>query len=136
MHIIWIFCGAKLFLLKCYESAMEWLCPKCIRLVQVLKQIDKSRQIGLFQKVITTFENIFLYKISMKYEYLKRLKKLARVVHLGPHFLCWISEVVRFNTWLILIWEENKCCYKLSKFTKFDIYFTQKGSSFNFEWKQ
>ena len=36
----------------------------------------------------------------------------------GPHFLCWISGVVPFNKWLISSWEENKCCYKLSKCTK------------------
>ena len=45
--------------------------------VQVLKQVDKSRQIGLFQKVITTFEKIFLYYISMKYEYLKKTEKVG-----------------------------------------------------------
>ena len=26
----------------------------------------------------------------------------------GPHFLCWISKVVPFNTWLISSWEEKK----------------------------
>ena len=31
----------------------------------------------------------------------------------GPHFLCWISGVVPFNTKLISSWEENNCCYKL-----------------------
>ena len=38
--------------------------------------------------------------------------------NLGPHFLCWILGVVPFSTWLISSWEENKCCYKLSKCTK------------------
>ena len=37
---------------------------------------------------------------------------------LGPHFLCWISEVVSFNMWLISSWEENNCCYKLSMSNK------------------
>ena len=34
---------AKLLLLKCYESAIEWLYPKNVSSsVQVLKQVDKS----------------------------------------------------------------------------------------------
>ena len=41
---------------------------------------------------------------------------------LGPHFLCWILGVVAFNTWFISSWEENSCCYKLSKFTKWNIF--------------
>ena len=41
---------------------------------------------------------------------------------LGPHFLCWISAVVPFNTWLISSWEENKCCYKLSKCTNWQLF--------------
>ena len=39
----------------------------------------------------------------------------------GPHFLCSISGVVPINTRLILSWEENKCCYKLSKCIKWHI---------------
>ena len=31
---------------------------------------------------------------------------------LGPHFLCQISRVVPFKTWLISSWEEINCCYK------------------------
>ena len=31
-----------------------------------------------------------------------------------PHFLCWISGVVPFNSWLISSWEEHICCYNLS----------------------
>ena len=34
--------------------------------------------------------------------------------YFGSHFLCWISGVVLFNTWLISSWEENNRCYKLS----------------------
>ena len=30
--------------------------------------------------------------------------------------------VVKFNTWLISIWEENKCCYKMSKCTKWHLF--------------
>ena len=41
---------------------------------------------------------------------------------LGPHFLCWILGVVSFNTWLISSWEENKCCYKLRKYTKWHLF--------------
>ena len=37
-------------------------------------------------------------------------------VHNGSHFLCWISEIVSFNTWVISSWQENKCCFKLSKY--------------------
>ena len=37
----------------------------------------------------------------------------------GPHFLCWVSEAVPFNTWPISSCEENKCCYKLIKCTNF-----------------
>ena len=39
-------------------------------------------------------------------------------VDLGPNFLCWISRVVQFNTWLISSWDAYKCWYKLSKCTK------------------
>ena len=41
---------------------------------------------------------------------------------LGPHFLCWILEVVPLNTWLILSWKENNCCYKLSKCYKLHLF--------------
>ena len=37
---------------------------------------------------------------------------------MSPHFLCWILGVVQLNTWLISSWEENICCYKMSKCTK------------------
>ena len=43
-------------------------------------------------------------------------------LHYGPHFLCWYSGVVSFNTWPISSWEENKCCYKLSKCTKWHLF--------------
>ena len=43
----------------------------------------------------------------------------------GPHFLCWITGVVPFNTWLISSWEENNCCYKLSNWQN-DNYFHSK----------
>ena len=33
-------------------------------------------------------------------------------------FLCWISQVVPFNMWLISTLEERKCCNKLSKCEK------------------
>ena len=41
---------------------------------------------------------------------------------LGPHSLCWISGVVPFHMWLISSWEENKCCYKLKKGTKWHLF--------------
>ena len=50
---------------------------------------------------------------------------------LGPHFLCLISGVFLFNTWLISSWEENKCCYKLSKCTKWHL-FHSKWSELSF----
>ena len=40
----------------------------------------------------------------------------------GPHFVCWILGVVPFNMWLISCWEEHKCCYKLSKCTKWHLF--------------
>ena len=40
----------------------------------------------------------------------------------GHHFLCWISGIVPFNIWLISSWEENECCYKMSKCTKWHMY--------------
>ena len=46
----------------------------------------------------------------------------------GPHFLCWISGVVPFNTWLISSWEENNCCYKLSNW--------QNDNFDHFEWNR
>ena len=49
----------------------------------------------------------------------------------GPHFLCWISEVVPFNTWPISSWEANKCCYKLSKCPKWHL-FHSKWSNLSF----
>ena len=45
---------------------------------------------------------------------------------IGPHFLCWISGVVSFNTWLISSWEENNCCYK-SRNWQNDSYFHSKA---------
>ena len=39
----------------------------------------------------------------------------------GLHFLGWISRVVPFNMRPISSWEENECCYKLSKCTKWNI---------------
>ena len=51
----------------------------------------------------------------------KRNEKYS-LIHLGPHFLCWISGVVPFNTWLISNWEDNNCCYKLSKCTKWHLF--------------
>ena len=41
---------------------------------------------------------------------------------LGFHFMCWMSGVVQFNNWLISSWEENKCCYKLSKCIKWHLF--------------
>ena len=40
------------------------------------------------------------------------------MVVLEPLFLCWFLGVVPFNMWPISSCEENKCCYKLSKCTK------------------
>ena len=40
----------------------------------------------------------------------------------GPHFLCWISWVVSFTTWLISRWEVNKYCYMLIKCTKWHLF--------------
>ena len=54
-----------------------------------------------------------LFGISMESNIVVSVKRLF-----GPHFLCWISGVVPFNMWLISSWEENKCCYKLSKILK------------------
>ena len=44
------------------------------------------------------------------------------VIAIGPHFLCWHFGVVPFNTWLISSWEETKCCYKLSKCSKWHLF--------------
>ena len=41
---------------------------------------------------------------------------------LGFHFMCWMSGVVQFNKWLISSWEENECCYKLRKCTKWHLF--------------
>ena len=46
----------------------------------------------------------------------------SQIFYLGPHFLCGISGVVQFTMWLISSWEENKCCYKLSKCTKWHLF--------------
>ena len=49
--------------------------------------------------------------------------KVVRVsFNIGPNFLCWISGVVPFNLWLISSWEKIKCCYKLSKCTKWHLF--------------
>ena len=47
--------------------------------------------------------------------------------YFGPHFLCWISGVVPFNTWLISCWEKNKCCYKLSKCKKWHLFHSKRS---------
>ena len=39
--------------------------------------------------------------------------------------LPFISGVVPFNTWLISSWEANKCCYKLSKCTKWHLFYSK-----------
>ena len=44
------------------------------------------------------------------------------IFHLDPLHLCWFLAVGPFNTWLISSWEENKCCYKLSKCTKWQLF--------------
>ena len=44
---------------------------------------------------------------------------MCRII--GPHFLCWMLGVVPVNTWLVSSWEENKCCNKLSKCTKWHL---------------
>ena len=51
-----------------------------------------------------------------------------QIIHmnLGPHFLCWISGVVPFNTWPMSSWEENKWCYKLSQCTKWHLFHLQR----------
>ena len=56
----------------------------------------------------------------------------------SPHFLCWISGVVPFNSWLISSWEENNCSYKLSNWQtdKMTTIFTQKYNFEHFEWNR
>ena len=58
------------------------------------------------------------------------LKYLLPLKVPGPHFLCWILGVVPFNMRPISSWEENKCCYKLSKCKKWHP-FTKKWLSEN-----
>ena len=48
----------------------------------------------------------------------------SKAITIGPHFLCWISGVIPFNTWLISSREENK---------QNDIYFTQNVWTCHFE---
>ena len=45
---------------------------------------------------------------------------------IGPYFLCWISGVVPFNTWLISSWEENNVVTSWAN--------AQNGWSCHFEW--
>ena len=47
---------------------------------------------------------------------------ILTLLHLGPLFLCWFLGVVPFKVWLISRWEENKCCYRLSKCTKWHLF--------------
>ena len=47
-----------------------------------------------------------------------RYVAISSPTEFGPNFLCWISGVVQFTTWLISSWEENKCCYMVSKCRK------------------
>ena len=56
------------------------------------------------------------------YKEVKKKGFWQKDIHTALHFLYWISVVVPFNTWLILSCEENKCCYKLSKCTKWHIF--------------
>ena len=70
-----------------------------------------------------TWKCKFLHLLNFPFMCWQKLKKLAGKtwIHIGPHFLCWISGVVPFNMWLISSWEENKCCHKLSKCTKWHL---------------
>ena len=40
----------------------------------------------------------------------------------GHHFLCWLSGVVPFNTWLISSWEEKKLLLKADQLTKWQLF--------------
>ena len=46
------------------------------------------------------------------------LYRKSRYSYMGPHYLCWILGLAPFNVWFISNWEENKCCDKPSKCTK------------------
>ena len=73
--------------------------------------------VGLIQVIVWPLLATVFYRIF-------NLTKLHFISYrfIGLHFLCWISGVVPFNTWLISSWEENKCCYKLSKCTKWHLF--------------
>ena len=70
---------------------------------------------------------VFVLQNSMFLHLLQRSeeKRFLTERHTASHFLCWIVGVVPFNTWLLLGWEENKCCYKLSKWTKWHVFHTK-----------
>ena len=53
--------------------------------------------------------------------------QLVTTLRTGPHFLCWTSKVLLFNTWLMSNWEENNCCYKRSN--------CQNDNSFHSKWQ-
>ena len=78
----------------------------------------------LFFFFATMLFYVFVLQNSMFLHLLQRSeeKRFLTERHTDPHFLCWISGIVPFNTWLILSWEENKCCYKLSKCTKWHLF--------------
>ena len=53
--------------LKCYESVFQWFYPKFVSgSVQVLIQVDKSGQMGFFQKSLAQIINFFLFTVPMK----------------------------------------------------------------------
>ena len=56
----------------------------------------------------------------VSFEYIVFWPKILFLV-LGPLHLCWFLTVGPFNTWRIFSWEENKCCYKLRKGTKWKL---------------
>ena len=60
--------GPNGFIWPAMKSAFKWISPKYVSgIVQVLIQVDKSGQMGLFQKVLITFEKIFLLWVPMSF---------------------------------------------------------------------
>ena len=48
-------------------------------------------------------------------------------------FSVWILAVIPSNIWLISSWEDKKCCYKLSKYTKWHLFHSKRSTYIYFQ---
>ena len=93
--------------LSCWTGEMCFLlinCGRCLHFSVCSRCLRYAFNLILLQLRHATDNFLFDNDWNLCYAY-----------DIGPHFLCWISGGVPFNTWLISSREETNCCHKLSK---------------------